>query len=146
MYLTNDEFLILSGIKMGLSYQEISKKFGLKICTNDPRIGSLCQKYGVESPKELIKTAELKKVEVRETQDIPYFEYDENGFNLVKKISITKKDVEKIWNFFENMPANKPYELIAVDDFYNMQQNLEIQDPGTGKKSQIASTIDGYDI
>ena len=76
MFLTEDEFKILCGLKMGLNSKKIKEKFGIQIYTNDPRIGSLCKKYGVKDKWELIDVANMKKVEVFSQDEIPYYTYE----------------------------------------------------------------------
>lgn len=41
MYLTEEEFKILQGLKLGLSFTEISKELNKPLRTCDPRIDSL---------------------------------------------------------------------------------------------------------
>lgn len=94
MYLTEEEFKILQGLKFGLSFTEISKELNKSLRTCDPRIDSLYQKYGVLDRLELSKKADLKKVTVANIEEIPYWEYE--GTQLVQSIPICKKAVENI--------------------------------------------------
>ena len=94
MYLTEEEFKILQGLKFGLSFTEISKGLNKSLRTCDPRIDSLYQKYGVLDRLELSKKADLKKVTVANIEEIPYWEYE--GTQLVQSIPICKKAVENI--------------------------------------------------
>ena len=94
MYLTEEEFKILQGLKLGLSFTEISKELNKSLRTCDPRIDSLYQKYGVLDRLELSKKADLKKVTVANIEEIPYWEYE--GTQLVQSIPICKKAVENI--------------------------------------------------
>lgn len=94
MYLTEEEFKILQGLKLGLSFTEISKELNKPLRTCDPRIDSLYQKYGVIDRLELSKKADLKKVTVANIEEIPYWEYE--GTQLVQSIPICKKAVENI--------------------------------------------------
>lgn len=94
MYLTEEEFKILQGLKLGLSFTEISKELNKSLRTCDPRIDSLYQKYGVIDRLELSKKADLKKVTVANIEEIPYWEYE--GTQLVQSIPICKKAVENI--------------------------------------------------
>lgn len=94
MYLTEEEFKILQGLKFGLSFTEISKGLNKSLRTCDPRIDSLYQKYGVIDRLELSKKADLKKVTVANIEEIPYWEYE--GTQLVQSIPICKKAVENI--------------------------------------------------
>ena len=65
MYLTEEEFKILKGLILGLSFAEINRKLNKPLRTCDPRFDSLYQKYGVVNSIELIKKADLKKVTVK---------------------------------------------------------------------------------
>lgn len=94
MYLTEEEFKILQGLKFGLSFTEISKELNKSLRTCDPRIDSLYQKYRVIDRLELSKKADLKKVTVANIEEIPYWEYE--GTQLVQSIPICKKAVENI--------------------------------------------------
>ena len=94
MYLTEEEFKILQGLKFGLSFTEISKELNKPLRTCDPRIDSLYQKYGVIDRLELSKKADLKKDTVANIVEIPYCEYE--GTQLVQSIPICKKAVENI--------------------------------------------------
>lgn len=76
MYLTEEEFTILKGFKLGLNYTEISKCLNKPLRTCDPRIDSLYQKYGVVDKIELIKKANLNKITVANIEEIPYLKYD----------------------------------------------------------------------
>ena len=49
MFLTEDEFIILSAIKIGLNNTEIKEKFGIELIKNDSRLNASFQKYGVSS-------------------------------------------------------------------------------------------------
>ncbi len=145
MYLTENEFKVLSGIIIGLNDKEMQKKFHLSLSDIKLNKNNLCKKYGAkESYRELKTIADLKKVEVAEPNAIPFFEYE--GSVLVKKIKITKIDVIKLVVFFNRVPNRKEYELILDEDFGNMYRFLEIKDPVTNKKRTISSTIDGYDM
>ena len=94
MYLTEEEFKILQGLKLGLSFTEISKELNKPLRTCDPRIDSLYQKYRVIDRLELSKKADLKKVTVANIEEIPYWEYE--GTQLVQSIPICKKAVENL--------------------------------------------------
>ena len=73
MFQTEDEFIILSAIKIGLNNTEIKEKFGIELIKNDSRLNALYQKYGVCSINELLQIADLKKVEVLPKEKIPYW-------------------------------------------------------------------------
>ena len=145
MFLTQNEFTVLSGIIIGLTDREMQEKFHLSKTVIKQNKNALCKKYGVkEHYLELRHLADLKKVEVFETENIPYFQY-ENSI-LVQKIKINKKEVQKLYEFFRNKPENKDYELILDDDFSNLYRNIEIKDIETGEKYPISTIIDGYEL
>lgn len=111
MFLTKDEFIILSAIKIGLNNTDIKEKFGIELIKNDSRLNALYQKYGASSMDELLQIADLKKVEVLPKEKIPYYQYE--GSELVHKIKFYKNDVVNLLNFFKNVSDNsKEYELI----------------------------------
>ena len=148
MYLTQEEFLVLSARKMGIHKKsEIAYKFKLSEITVALCDNNLFKKYGikakssVEAKQKLVEIADLKKVKVVDIDKIPFFEYENN--TLVKKMKITKNDVEALSRYFENIEdENKVYELILDEDFNNMYRFLEIKDLSTGKKEKIISEID----
>lgn len=72
MYLTKEELIILQGLKNNLTFAGINKKLSKPIRTCDPRIDSLCQKYGVADRAELVNKADLEKVSVADIEEIPY--------------------------------------------------------------------------
>ena len=150
MFLTEDEFKILCGIKMGLNSKKIKEIFGIQIYTNDPRIGSLCKKYGVKDKWELIDVANMKKVEVFSQDEIPYYTYEKANANkevytLVNKIKITKQDVQRLSEFFETTPDDCEYELIFDEDFYNIYKFITVKNLATGEKFEISTLFDGED-
>lgn len=150
MFLTEDEFKILCGLKMGLNSKKIKEKFGIQIYTNDPRIGSLCKKYGVKDKWELIDAANMKKVEVFSQDEIPYYTYekaDDNKevYTLVNKIKITKQDVQRLYKFIKTTPDDCEYELIFDEDFYNIYKFLTVKNLATGEKFEISTLVDGQD-
>ena len=111
IFLTEDEFIILSAIKIGLNNTEIKEKFGIELIKNDSRLNASFQKYGVSSINELLQIADLKKVEVLPKEKIPYYQYE--GSELVHKIKICKNDAINLIKFFKNVSDNtKEYELI----------------------------------
>ena len=125
MFLTEEEFVILSSIKIGLSNPEIKEKFGIPLCTNDPRVDSLFQKYGANDKVELIENADLRKVEVCTKENIPYFEYDKD-MQLVKKIPVCKKDVERLMKIFENVQDEEEiFSLVYCSNTLNEYLFLE---------------------
>ena len=147
MYLTKEEFLVLSARKLGIHSQgEISQKFKLSatIIANCDR--ALYQKYGIkanstiEYKQKLVEVADLKKVEVVDINNMPYFEYENDV--LVKKIKITKKDVLALFDYFQNVEdEKKEYELILNEDTSNMYRILEIKDVETLEKTQLTSEV-----
>lgn len=111
MYLTEEEFKILKGLTIGLSFPEISQKLNKPLRTCDPRIDSLYQKYGVANRIELIKKADLKKVTVAKIEGIPYWKYENT--QLVQSIPICKKAVESIMKLLEQEEDDRRvFELI----------------------------------
>jgi len=72
MYLTKEELIILQGLKNNLTFAEINKNLSKPIRTCDPRIDSLCQKYGVADRQELVNKADLEKVSVTDIEEISY--------------------------------------------------------------------------
>lgn len=105
MYLTEEEFKILKGLTLGLSFTEISRKLNKPLRTCDPRIDSLYQKYGVNNRIELIKKADLKKVTVAKKEGIPYWKYENT--QLVQSIPICKKAVENIISLLSQVEDDK---------------------------------------
>lgn len=49
MFLTEDEFLILSALRIGLNNTEIKEKFDIELIENDSRLNALYQKYGANN-------------------------------------------------------------------------------------------------
>lgn len=68
MYLTKEELIILQGLKNNQTFAEINKNLAKPIRTCDPKIDSLCQKYGVTDRVELGNKADLEKVSVGVTK------------------------------------------------------------------------------
>ena len=91
MYLTKEELIILQGLKNNQTFAEINKNLAKPIRTCDPRIDSLCQKYGVTNRVELVNKADLEKVSVADIEEIPYWEYENS--QLVQSIPICKKNL-----------------------------------------------------
>ena len=115
MFLTKDEFIILSAIKIGLNNTEIKEKFGIELIENDSRLNALYQKYGVSSVNELLQIADLKKVEVLPKEKIPYYQYESS--ELVHKIKICQNDVINLIKFFENVSdCEQEYEIMKLFD------------------------------
>ena len=105
MYLTEEEFKILKGLTLGLSFAEINRKLNKPLRTCDPRIDSLYQKYGVVNRIELIKKADLKKVTVAKIEGIPYWKYENT--QLVQSIPICRKAVENIISLLSQVEDDK---------------------------------------
>ena len=105
MYLTEEEFKILKGLILGLSFAEINRKLNKPLRACDPRIDSLYQKYGVVNSIELIKKADLKKVTVEKIEGIPYWKYENT--QLVQSIPICKKAVENIISLLSQVEDDK---------------------------------------
>ena len=147
MYLTKEEFIVLSARKMGMhSRSEISKKFKLPETVIAKCDKALYQKYGIkanstiEFKQKLVETADLKKVEVVEPDKMPYFEYENNM--LVKKMKITTKDVLALSKYFKDVEnENKEYELILDEDVSNMYRLLGIKNILTGEKTQLTDEV-----
>ena len=115
MFLTKDEFIILSAIKIGLNNTEIKEKFGIELIENDLRLNALYQKYGVSSINELLQIADLKKVEVLPKEKIPYYQYESS--ELVHKIKICQNDVINLIKFFESVSdSEQEYEIMKLFD------------------------------
>ena len=115
MILTEDEFIILSAIKIGLNNTEIKEKFGIELIKNDSRLNALYQKYGVSGINELLQIADLQKVEVLQKEKIPYYQYE--GSELVHKIKICKNDVVNLIKFFFFLSdSEQEYEIMKLFD------------------------------
>lgn len=110
MYLTEEELIILQGLKENLSYAEISNKLSIPLRTCDSRIDSLEQKYGVNNRIELVQKANLDKVEVAKAEQIPYWQYD--GTQLVQKIPVCKRDVERLLKLLEKKNDLEKFNLV----------------------------------
>lgn len=128
MYLTEEEFKILQGLKFGLSFTEISKELNKPLRTRDPRIDSLYQKYGVIDRLELSKKADLKKVTVANIEEIPYWEYE--GTQLVQSIPICKKAVENIISLLLQVEDDKKefkiiYSANKLNKFWLLDNGVE---------------------
>ena len=96
MYLTEDEFKILLGIRDKLTNRGIEEKYGVKMGMNDPRIVALAKKYGINIysntlRKELVEKADLSKIKIVDKNDMPYFKYID--YELADYIDINKKYV-----------------------------------------------------
>ena len=148
MYLTNDEFLMLQSIKQKLTRQQMKEiYYGITLYTNDPRVHSLCQKYGVDIcdsnwRTQLSQKADLNKVEVCTREDIPYFDYDR--LELVKKIPISKADVLQLLKAFETLDVFNDTDeyLLQYSPYDGLGSGIHLIDKND-VKHHIRSWIDG---
>lgn len=124
MYLTKEELIILQGLKNNLTFAEINKNLAKPIRTCDPRIDSLCQKYGVANRLELVNKADLEKVSVTDIERIPYWEYENS--QLVQSIPISKKSVKNLLTLLEQVEDDKKeFKLIYSSNKLNKFLILE---------------------
>ncbi len=124
MYLTKEELIILQGLKENLSYAEISKRLSEPLRTCDSRINSLYQKYGVDNKLDLAQRANLDKVEVARIENIPYWQYD--GTQLVQKIPVCKRDVERLLKLLEQEDELKKFNLVCSSNYLYRFMYLEM--------------------
>lgn len=124
MYLTEEELIILQGLKENLSYAEISKKLREPLRTCDSRINSLYQKYGVDNRQDLVKRANLDKVEVAKIENIPYWQYD--GTQLVQKIPVCKRDIERLLKLLEAEDKLEKFNLVYSSNYLYRFMYLEM--------------------
>lgn len=124
MYLTEEELIILQGLKKNLSYAEISKKLNKPLRTCDSRIDSLYQKYGADNRQDLVKRANLDKVEVAKIENIPYWQYE--GTQLVQKIPVCKRDVERLLKLLENEDEKEKFNLVYSSNYLYKFMYLEM--------------------
>lgn len=118
MYLTKEEYQILKGLKSGLSFAEINQELKTPIRTCDPRVESLCQKYGVDDRNELVKKADLNKATVANIEEMPYWKYE--GSQLVQTLPICKKALKSIIQLLEQEEDDKKeFELIYSSNKLN---------------------------
>lgn len=124
MYLTKEELIILQGLKDNLTFVEINKNLATPIRTCDPRIDTLCQKYGVADRVELVNKADLEKVSVADIEEIPYWEYENS--QLVQSIPISKKSVKNLLTLLEQVEDDKKeFKLIYSSNKLNKFLILE---------------------
>ncbi len=124
MYLTKEELIILQGLKNNQTFAEINKNLAKPIRTCDPRIDSLCQKYGVADRLELVNKADLEKVSVTDIEGIPYWEYENS--QLVQSIPISKKSVKNLLTLLEQVEDDKKeFKLIYSSNKLNKFLMLE---------------------
>lgn len=124
MYLTKEELIILQGLKNNQTFAEINKNLSKPMRTCDPRIDSLCQKYGVADRVELVNKADLEKVSVADIEEIPYWEYENS--QLVQSIPISKKSVKNLLTLLEQVEDDKKeFKLIYSSNKLNKFLILE---------------------
>lgn len=124
MYLTKEELIILQGLKNNQTFAEINKNLAKPIRTCDPRIDSLCQKYGVADRAELVNKADLEKVSVADIEEIPYWEYENS--QLVQSITICKKSLKNLLTLLEQVKDDKKeFKLIYSSNKLNKFLILE---------------------
>ena len=138
MYLTEKEFKILSGKKIGLSNHEISKNMKISVTAVKIAYHNLLSKYEVKNIMELTEKANLKSVEVAENP--PYYDYEkiEGQERLVKKIKITKEEVLTLAKFFENTQEN---ELELISYSHSFCKSLFVKNPKTKDITENYSEI-----
>ncbi len=124
MYLTEEELIILQGLKENLSYAEISKRLSEPLHTCDSRINSLYQKYGVDNKLDLAKRANLDKVEVAKIENIPYWKY--HGTQLVQKIPVCKRDIERLLKLLEAEDEIEKFNLVYSANYLYKFMYLEM--------------------
>lgn len=151
MYLTEDEYKVLLGLKDGLNNTKIKEKYGVQMGMNDPRIISLARKYGIDiyNPeinfrKEIAEKADLSKVQIVSRKEMPYFEYID--LELADYIDINKRDIEVLVKYFKNIPnedLQHTHRLYQTDD--GLGTSLCIKDLKTGEMTRLRMAIDGED-
>lgn len=124
MYLTAEEFMILQGLKQGFCYTAISEQLGSKLVTCDPRIDSLCLKYGVNNRIDLVEKADLNKITVANIEEMPYWKYENS--QLVQSIPICKKSLKNLLTLLEQVKDDKKeFKLIYSSNKLNKFLILE---------------------
>lgn len=123
MYLTSEELIILQGLKENLGYAEISRMLNEPLRTCDGRVNSLYQKYGVDNRHDLVKRANLDKVEVARIENIPYWQYE--GTHLVQKIPVCKRDVKRLLKLLEQEETRKSFNLVYSSNYLYKFMYLE---------------------
>lgn len=140
MFLTQEEFNVLSGKIFGLSNFEISQK--LKISETSVKItfGILLEKYGATDSLDLVQKANLNQIQISENP--PYYNYEkiEGHKRLVKKIQISKQEFMSLAKFFENV-EDEEFELIFDKDPNNFYKALYVKNLKTNEKTEIYSEI-----
>ena len=148
MYLTEDEFKVLLGIRDRLTSSQMKEKYGIQMYTNDPRITSLAKKYGVfDCPgsikSNIIEKADFSKIEVVSREEMPYFEYI-NYWELAEYIDISKREVDLLVEYFKNVSkedSEKSYRLYKTEG--GLGSSLYIRDLKTNKISRLRTFVDG---
>ena len=88
MYLTEEEFLVLTSFKMGLTHSQAKEKLGITIHTNDTRVANICKKYGIENTCSIrpwiAENVDMKKVQVFKQEEIPFYQYEHQEHRQAK--------------------------------------------------------------
>ena len=87
-------------------------------------------------------------MEIFDQSDIPYYQYEKTNekfevYDLVDKIIISKKDIQKMAEQVSNAPDDEDYELIYYEDYNRGNKNLSIRNTTTGKNVRISTIICG---
>ncbi len=147
MYLTEDEFKVLLGLKERLSNKQIEEKYGVQMGMNDPRVFALAKKYGVDTCnpyfyRQIAEKADLSKVQIVSRAEMPYFEYC--YYELADYVDIDKNDAEKIWSYFKDLPDDTPAQrLLKTED--GLGYCLRIKNLQTNQTTTIRIVADGED-
>ncbi len=147
MYLTENEYKVLLGIRNRLTNSQMKEKYGIHMFTNDPRVTSLAKKYGVfhctdgSIKSNIMKKVDFSKIEVVPKEEMPYFQYV--NMHLADYIDINKKDVNKLIKYFKTVPDNDlfyTHRLYRIED--GLGTELYIKDLKTGKMMLLRMTGD----
>lgn len=150
MYLTEDEFKVLLGIRDCLTRSQMRDKYGIQMYTNDPRVFSLAKKYGVFNctgsiKSNILKKADFSKIEVVSKEEMPYFKYI--NWELADYIDICKREVDLLMEYFKNVSqkdAEKNYRLYKTE--CGLGSSLYIRDSETNKISRLRTFADGVEF
>jgi len=153
MYLTEQEYYVLKGLKNNIPYKEIKegvkKNFGIQMGMNDPIIEALYQKYGIKNGGgvELCQKADLCKVDIISEDEIPYYQYDSDKpyyrKQLVKKIVLTKREIKRLFKYINKKTNAKDDDKFAI----TLQENglgwsAFVRD-SNGETYMLGANIDG---
>lgn len=136
MYLTEEEFIILKGFKNGTPRAEINKQLSKTLKTNDCRVDALYQKYDAMNIIQLLKKADLEKVEVCNKETIPYWKYNEND-QLVSEIYLSKNDIEKLFEIVKNEKDDRKLFKLTYCDNGGFYQEIKLEN------KTITTTVNG---